>query len=151
MSKIRQVLVEAPGWCGLYDASRWARIAGIAFDEEVADKESVGKRLPDETIPDRLRTVLAWRNYVPSLEGQQIGAYVQNLLVFAALSIDKNQGKDYHHSSWENLGKIVREDSKKFRSVIVRSVGEDGKEVVSIIDISNTLSPEEAEKLDFWN
>lgn len=133
MSKIRQLLVEAPGWCGLYDAPRWSKIVEIAFDLEVADKESVGKRLPDETIPDRLRTVLAWRNYIPSLEGQQIGAYVQNLLVFAALSIDKNQGRPYDTSTLENYKKNLKAEESKYPQV------------------SSILSVDEASTLDFWN
>lgn len=133
MSKIRQLLTEAPGWCGLYDAARWGKIAGIAFDEEVADKDSVGARLPDETIPDRLRTVLAWRSYVPSLEGQQIGAYVQNLLVFAALSIDKNQGRPYDESSRDNYWKNLKAEEAKYPQV------------------SSILSVDEASILDYWN
>lgn len=133
MSKIRDVLTEAPTWVGLYDAPRWAKIAGIAFDEEIADKESVGKRLPDETIPDRLRTVLAWRNYIPSLEGQQIGAYVQNLLVFAALSIDKNSGKVVDKSTWENYRANLIADESKYPQV------------------SAILSVDEASTLDYWN
>jgi hypothetical protein len=133
VSKIRQLLVEAPQMCGLYDAQRWGRIAEIAFDLEVADKESVGARLPDETIPDRLRTVLAWRNYIPSLEGQQIGAYVQNLLVFAALSIDKNTGKPYDESSRENYWKNLKADEARYPQVAA------------------ILTVDEASTLDFWN
>ncbi len=133
MSKIRELVVGAPQMVGLYDAARWARIAEIAFDEELKDADSVGKRLPDETIPDRLRTILAWRNYVPSLEGQLIGAYVQNLLVFTALSIDKNRGLPYHASSHENLWHSLKTDESKYPQV------------------SAILTPDEASTLDFWN
>jgi hypothetical protein len=133
MSKIRQLLVEAPGWVGLYDADRWAWIAGAAFDKEVLDAESVGARIEGESIPDRLRTVLAWRSFIPSLEGQQIGAYVQNLLVFAALSIDKNQGFAYDEASRENYWKNLKAEEAKYPQV------------------SKVLTVDEASTLDFWN
>ena len=133
MSKIRELVVAAPLMVGLYDSKRWSRIAEIAFDEEVVDKDSVGARIEGETIPDRLRTILAWRSFVPSLEGQVIGAYVQNLLVFAALSIDKNSGREYHASSWENLQANLKTDEPKYPQV------------------SAILSVDDASTLDFWN
>lgn len=134
MSKIRQVLVEAPGWCGLYDAKRWSDIAAWAFDKEVADKESSGKRMANETIPDRLRTVLAWRNYIPSVEGQQIGTYVQDLIVFAAMSVDRNSGMvTGDNAVWENRYSELKANEAKYPQV------------------STILTVDEASTLDFWN
>jgi len=133
MSKIRQLLVEAPGWVGLYDAKRWSKIAEIAFDEEVADKDSVGARLPDETIPDRLRTVLAWRNYIPSLEGRQIGDYVNDLIVFAAMSVDRNRGCEIDIAWWETLKSDLKANESKYPQV------------------ASILTVDEASTLDYWN
>ncbi len=133
MGKIRDLMVVAPTMVGLYDGDRWSRIVEIAFDDEVKDEESVGERLPDEAIVDRLRTVLAWRNYIEGVENQQLGAYVQNLLVFTALSIDKNRGLPYHKSSHENLLANLKSDSGKYPMV------------------DAILTPDEANTLDFWN
>lgn len=134
MSKVRDVLTSAPDWVGLYDAARWARIAEIAFDEEVADKESAGKRMADETVSDRLRTVLAWRNYIPSLEGQQIGGYVCDLLVFAAMSVDRNSGMvTGDNDAWEKYRSKLKGEEPKYPQV------------------SAILSVDEASILDYWN
>jgi len=134
MSKIRELLVQAPQMVGLYDGQRWSKIVEIAFDLEVKDKESVGKKLPDETIADRLQTVFAWRSFVPSLEGQQIGAYVQDLLVFAAMSVDRNSGK------------VVGDESAYQDFYAELKAEEDKYPMVKLI-----LTVDEAQTLDFWN
>lgn len=130
MSQLRDLIEQGPKICGAKNHERWSRLFTLAFDHEIAKKDSVFSAKDDETIEDRLET-LAALFMADGVEEMKVGYWI-DLITLAAYSYAVAKGK---HEYRDRLFELKKE---------VEAEQDEQPELTSV------MSVEAASTLSFW-
>ncbi len=129
MNKVRELIVSLPRLSGVVDHAVYAWENGEKYDAEAHGRTRVYDRRDEWTVGDRLRFFFHW---LPESHDYDMADYGRSLVMFAAMSIDQNNGAPINLDEYESLKKELASKESAYP------------------EISSILSVKEAEALLGW-